>query len=142
MPGFFDEIGVGMVVSLGAAAVDASGVQDFIDAYTPGWTVERGLPDALVFAVWAKLDAGAVVTNEALIAAGRFPQGSMLPNERELVAEFGVSIDTVRRATAELRKRGRVVTYPSRGTYVTSLLETRAYPGTPRGTRVNPGARR
>ena len=79
---------------------------------------------------------------EALIAAGRFPQGSMLPNERELVAEFGVSIDTVRRATAELRKRGRVVTYPSRGTYVTSLLETRAYPGTPRGTRVNRGARR
>lgn len=59
----------------------------------------------------------------ALIAAGRWPADSMLPNERELVAEFGVSIDTVRRATAELRDRGLVVTYPSRGTFVTGRGE-------------------
>jgi DNA-binding GntR family transcriptional regulator len=56
---------------------------------------------------------------EALIAAGRYPPDSMLPNEREMVAEFGVSIDTVRRATQELRGRGAVVTLPSKGTYVT-----------------------
>jgi DNA-binding GntR family transcriptional regulator len=56
---------------------------------------------------------------EALIAAGRYPVNSMLPNEREMVAEFGVSIDTVRRATQELRERGLVVTLPSKGTYVT-----------------------
>lgn len=55
---------------------------------------------------------------EKLIEAGRFPRGSMLPNERELSAEFGVSIDTVRRATQELRDRGLVVTLPSRGTFV------------------------
>jgi DNA-binding GntR family transcriptional regulator len=55
---------------------------------------------------------------EALIAAGRFPAGSMLPNEREMVPEYGVSIDTVRRAIAELRRRGAVVTFPSKGTYV------------------------
>jgi DNA-binding GntR family transcriptional regulator len=54
----------------------------------------------------------------ALIAAGRFPPDSMLPNEREMTAEFGVSIDTVRRAVAELRDRGLVVTLPSKGTFV------------------------
>ena len=61
MPGYFDEIAVGNVVSLGAAAVDASALQDFIDLFTPGWTLERGLPDALIFAVWSKLDTGAAV---------------------------------------------------------------------------------
>ena len=61
MPGYFDELQVGDVVSLGATAVDASALQDFIDAFTPGWTLERGLPDALVFTVWAKLDAGAAI---------------------------------------------------------------------------------
>lgn len=54
----------------------------------------------------------------ARIAAGHYPPGSMLPNERDMVPEYGVSIDTVRSALAELRKRGLVVTYPSRGSYV------------------------
>jgi GntR family transcriptional regulator len=56
----------------------------------------------------------------ARIAAGHYQPGAMLPNEREMVSEYGVSIDTVRRALAELRSRGAVVTYPSRGTYVAS----------------------
>ena len=56
---------------------------------------------------------------QALIAAGRFPRHSRLPNERELVAEFGVSLDTVRHATQVLRDRGAVVTLPSKGTFVT-----------------------
>lgn len=54
----------------------------------------------------------------ARIAAGHYGPGDMLPNEREMVPEYGVSIDTVRRAIAELRERGLVVTYPSRGSYV------------------------
>lgn len=54
----------------------------------------------------------------ARIGAGHYAPGAMLPNEREMTAEYGVSIDTVRRAMEELRKRGLVVTYPSRGTYV------------------------
>jgi hypothetical protein len=61
MPAYFDEIPVGYVVSLGATAVDAAALQAFIDAFTPGWDAERGLPDALIFAVWSKLDAGAAV---------------------------------------------------------------------------------
>jgi len=63
----------------------------------------------------------------ARIAAGHYPPGGMLPNEREMVAEYGVSIDTVRRALEALRDRGLVVTYPSRGTYV-------AAPGHNQGT--------
>ena len=55
---------------------------------------------------------------QAAITAGQYAPGAMLPNEREMVPMYGVSIDTVRRALAELRDRGLVVTYPSRGTYV------------------------
>jgi DNA-binding GntR family transcriptional regulator len=58
----------------------------------------------------------------ALIAAGRYPVNSMLPNEREMSVEFGVSIDTVRRAMIELRERGLVVTLPSKGTFVTGRV--------------------
>ena len=54
----------------------------------------------------------------ARIAAGEIPPNARFPNEREMVAEYGVSIDTVRRATAVLRDRGLVVTLPAKGTFV------------------------
>lgn len=54
----------------------------------------------------------------ARIAAGQLQPNAMLPNEREMVAEYRVSIDTVRRALAQLRERGLVITFPNKGTYV------------------------
>ena len=57
MPAPFDEIQIGQVVSLGACAVDPEHLEAFIKAFTPGWTVDRGAPDAMVYAIWAKLDA-------------------------------------------------------------------------------------
>ena len=57
MPAAFDDIQIGQVVSLGACAIQAEALQAFVDAFTPGWTVDRGAPDAMVFALWAKLDA-------------------------------------------------------------------------------------
>lgn len=57
MPASFDDIQIGQVVSLGAAAVDAEMLQTFISAFTPGWTADRGAPDAMVYAIWARLDA-------------------------------------------------------------------------------------
>ena len=57
MPARFDDITIGQVVSLGAAAVEPEALQTFIAAFTPGWAAERGAPDAMVFSIWAKLDA-------------------------------------------------------------------------------------
>ena len=57
MPASFDDIQIGQVVSLGACAVDPDHLQAFISAFTPGWTVDRGAPDAMIYALWAKLDA-------------------------------------------------------------------------------------
>jgi len=57
LPASFDDIQIGQVASLGAAAVDAAVLDAFVAAFTPGWTVDRGAPDAMVFAIWARLDA-------------------------------------------------------------------------------------
>ena len=57
MPASFDDIEIGQVESLGACAVDPGALEAFIKAFTPGWTVDRGAPDAMVFSIWARLDA-------------------------------------------------------------------------------------
>jgi hypothetical protein len=59
MPASFDEIEIGQVVSLGVAAVDEEAVKAFAAAFTPDWDVDRGAPDAMVYAIWSKLDAAA-----------------------------------------------------------------------------------
>ncbi|MFZ5668109.1 MAG: acyl dehydratase [Pseudomonadota bacterium] len=56
MPASFDEIEIGQVVSLGVAAVDAEAVQAFVRAFAPGWSAARGAPDAMVYALWSRLD--------------------------------------------------------------------------------------
>jgi hypothetical protein len=57
VPAPFDDIQIGQVVSLGAAAVEPEALVLFAASFTPGWAVERGAPDAMVYAIWAKLDA-------------------------------------------------------------------------------------
>ena len=57
MPAAFDDIQIGQVVSLGVCAVDRAHLEAFVEAFTPGWTADRGAPDAMVYALWAKLDA-------------------------------------------------------------------------------------
>ncbi len=59
---------------------------------------------------------------ESRIRAGRFPPGSRLPGERDLARHYGVSYDSVRRATAELRDRALIVTVHGRGNYVVRRL--------------------
>ena len=56
MPAPFDDIQIGAVVSLGAAVLDAAAIEGFAAAFAPGWDVSRGAPDAMVYAVWSKLD--------------------------------------------------------------------------------------
>jgi hypothetical protein len=59
VPAAFDDIQIGQVVSLGVCGVDSAHLQAFVDAFAPGWTVDRGAPDAMVYAIWAKLDSAA-----------------------------------------------------------------------------------
>jgi hypothetical protein len=56
LPGYFDEIEIGRVVSLGAAGLSPAAVEAFVEAFAPGWDPVRGVPDAMIYAVWAKLD--------------------------------------------------------------------------------------
>jgi GntR family transcriptional regulator len=53
------------------------------------------------------------------IAAGDYRDGARLPTESELVAEHGVSRQTVRRAFQDLVADGIVYRVPGRGTYAT-----------------------
>jgi hypothetical protein len=86
MPAYFEEITVGHVESLGAAAVDRPTLESFVRAFAPGWDPDRGLPDALIYAVWAKLDAGMAaewpqtkrVAVDALRWARNPPDGELL----------------------------------------------------------------
>ena len=56
MPAHFEDIEIGQVVSLGATVLDAAAVEVFVKAFAPGWDPEQGAPDAMVFAIWSKLD--------------------------------------------------------------------------------------
>jgi hypothetical protein len=61
VPAPFDDIEIGQVVSLGEARVDARALEAFIEAFAPGWPVERGAPDAMVYAIWTRLDSASAV---------------------------------------------------------------------------------
>ncbi len=52
------------------------------------------------------------------IRSGTIPEGSLLPTERALQAEFGASRSTVRRALARLAEGGSARNVPSRGVVV------------------------
>ena len=51
--------------------------------------------------------------------AGALAPGARLAGERDLAEEYGVAVETARRAVRELRDRGLVVTLPAKGTFVT-----------------------
>jgi len=55
----------------------------------------------------------------ARIETGDLTPGARLPAERDLAAEYGVSIMTTRHAVRVLRERGLLVTFASKGTFVT-----------------------
>jgi hypothetical protein len=59
VPAHFDELVIGQVTPLGVAAVDAKALESFCTAFAPSWDAADGAPDALVFALWSKLDGEA-----------------------------------------------------------------------------------
>jgi hypothetical protein len=56
MPGYFEDIEVGQVVSLGALPVDEEVLNEFIAAFAPDRDLDDGAPDALIYAIWSRLD--------------------------------------------------------------------------------------
>ncbi|MER7787656.1 winged helix-turn-helix domain-containing protein [Streptomyces sp. NPDC097640] len=52
------------------------------------------------------------------IRSGRLPEGARLPAERDLAEQYGVAVNTVRRAIRDLRDQGLVITVPIKGTFV------------------------
>ncbi len=101
MPGHFDVIEVGQVVSLGVVAVDAAALAAFCTAFAPKWDAEGGAPDALVYALWAKLDGDASVdwpqTKRLGVDALRFmrnpPPGELLRGRMTVFAKDPVGDD-------------------------------------------------
>ncbi|MGE5134359.1 MAG: GntR family transcriptional regulator [Gemmatimonadota bacterium] len=53
----------------------------------------------------------------AEIASGALPPDTRLPSEAELSSQYGVARVSVRRAIADLRSKGLVVTVHGRGSY-------------------------
>jgi hypothetical protein len=59
MPAHFEDIEIGQVIPLGAMVLEPAAVEAFVKAFAPGWRVEQGAPDAMLFSVWSKLDQAA-----------------------------------------------------------------------------------
>jgi DNA-binding GntR family transcriptional regulator len=59
------------------------------------------------------------------ITSGLYGPGVLIPSENEMVSEFGLSRNTVRKAVAALRYEGWVDTFAGRGSYVVDPLPRR-----------------
>jgi len=57
MPARFDDIEIGQVIPLGVTRIEPEMLAAFVAGFAPGWTVDRGAPDAMIYALWARLDA-------------------------------------------------------------------------------------
>jgi len=101
LPASFDDISIGQVENLGACAVDPEALKAFVAAFTPGWDVERGAPDAMVYAIWARLDAVAATgwpqTKRVGVDALRWmrnpPAGELLRGRMTVMAKDPVGDD-------------------------------------------------
>jgi hypothetical protein len=59
MPVSFDELHIGQVLSLGVIVLDRRALESFCELFAPGWDPEQGAPDAMVYAIWSRLEAEA-----------------------------------------------------------------------------------
>lgn len=57
------------------------------------------------------------------IEGGRYPVGAMLPSQRDLSEQLGVSRTSLREALSTLQGLGLVVAHPGKGMYVTEVPE-------------------
>lgn len=59
------------------------------------------------------------------IASGELAPGQAIPSEAQLIQQYGVARETVRRAVAMLRSEGLIITEHARGSYVRDVPEMR-----------------
>jgi hypothetical protein len=52
----YDDLEVGQVLSLGAIALDRRALESFCSLFAPLWDLEQGAPDAMVYAIWSRLE--------------------------------------------------------------------------------------
>jgi hypothetical protein len=53
----FDDLEIGQVISLGAIALDRRAIETFCTTFAPDWDAMNGAPDAMVYAIWSRLEA-------------------------------------------------------------------------------------
>ncbi|WP_198668270.1 GntR family transcriptional regulator [Streptomyces triticisoli] len=68
------------------------------------------------------------------IRTGRLPVGARLAGERDLAEEYGVAVNTIRRAIRDLRDQGLLITVPVKGTFVRAEDPSPEGPGKEDGT--------
>ncbi len=98
MPAYFDDIEIGSVISLGATVLDSEAIKAFAAAYAPGWDIEQGAPDAMVYSVWSRLDQAAAAdwpqTKRLGVDALRWmrnpPPGELLRGRMTIMAKDAV----------------------------------------------------
>ncbi|MBO4270410.1 winged helix-turn-helix domain-containing protein [Microbispora triticiradicis] len=62
------------------------------------------------------------------IKAGQYQPRMPIPAERRMAEEFGVAVNTVRRAVAVLREEGVLMTLPAKGTFVAPIVDVEQDP--------------
>jgi hypothetical protein len=101
LPGYFQEIEIGRVVSLGAAGLTPKAIEDFCAAFAPGWDISQGAPEAMTYAIWSKLDmeasAGWPQTKRLAVDALRWarnpPAGELLRGRMTVMGKDPVGED-------------------------------------------------
>lgn len=59
MPVSFDELDIGQVLPLGMVVLDRRALEAFCTVFAPDWDLSLGAPDAMVYAIWSRLEADA-----------------------------------------------------------------------------------
>ncbi|MGZ3297504.1 MAG: acyl dehydratase [Asticcacaulis sp.] len=59
MPAAFDDLWIGQGASLGAGVISEAELDAFCKTHAPLWDPAEGVPDALIFVLWSKLEAEA-----------------------------------------------------------------------------------
>jgi hypothetical protein len=59
MPAAFDDLWIGQVASIGAGVISQEDLAAFCKTYAPTWDTKDGIPDALIFTLWSRLETEA-----------------------------------------------------------------------------------